>query len=398
MDIIKKLKYIFKETDWVLYIACILTSTFGAFMVYSATYHSISEGSLIARECLSTIVGSILGIIICYIISLFDYELFMRLTPIIGAISLLLMISLFKFGSSPSGRDDAICWLYIGGKNGVSFQPSELVKIGFIITFSTHIESVKDNINTIKNFVLLCVHGLIPIALVILTGDLGSALVFIVIFTGLMFLGGVNLRYFAIAAVTVIVAAPILWITFFSEFQKDRLLAVYFPSALSKEMYDKIIYQQARGLRTIGSGMLTGQGFLKGALTQSGYVPVNESDMVFTVVGEELGLIGCFGLLAIIIFIVFRLAKDGKKSNNIPGYLLCTGVALMIASQTIINIGMNLSLLPCIGITLPFVSSGGTSNMCVYFGIGVAMSVYRQSCEREPVNFRLRNISSPFSH
>ena len=392
-----EIKYFFKETDWVLYLACIITSVFGAFMVYSATYHTIPEGSVVARECLSTVIGSLLGIIICYIISLFDYEVIMRLTPFIMAVCLLFMISLFKFGQSPSNRSDAICWLYFKiGSFKISFQPSELLKIGFIISFTTHIDAIKDNINSFKNILLLGLHGIIPIALVILTGDLGSALVFVVIFLGMMFLAGVQLRYFLAGIVAVTVAAPILWIKFFSAFQKNRLLAVYYPSALTQETYDDVIYQQARGLKAIGSGMITGQGYLKGALTQSGYVPVTESDMIITVIGEELGFIGCIAVLAILTFIVFRLAKDGRKSTNISGYLLCSGVAFMVAAQAIINIGMCLSLLPCIGITLPFISSGGTSNMCVYFGIGVAMSVFRRCSERSPVNFRVRNISTPF--
>ena len=392
-----EIKYLFKETDWILYLACIITSVFGSFMVYSATYRTIPEGSFIARECLTAIIGSVLGIIICYIISLFDYEVIMRLTPFIMAVCLLFMISLFKFGQSPSNRSDAICWLYFHiGNYNISFQPSELLKIGFIISFTTHIDAVKDNINSFKNIVLLGLHGLIPIALVILTGDLGSALVFVVIFIGMMFLAGVHLRYFLAGFVAVIVAAPILWIKFFSSFQKNRLLAVYYPSALTRETYEAVIYQQARGLKAIGSGMITGQGFLKGALTQSGYVPVNESDMIITVIGEELGFIGCLAVLGMLSFIVFRLAKDGKNSANTSGYLLCTGTALMVAAQSIINIGMCLSLLPCIGITLPFISSGGTSNMCIYFGIGVAMSVYRRCSERNPVNFRVRNISTPF--
>ncbi|MBQ8943099.1 MAG: FtsW/RodA/SpoVE family cell cycle protein [Clostridia bacterium] len=392
-----EIKYFFKETDWVLYLACIITSVFGAFMVYSATYNTIPEGSVIARECVSTIAGSVLGIIICFVISLFDYEVIMRLSPFISAVCLLFMISLFKFGQSPSNRSDAICWLYfnIAGFK-ISFQPSELLKTGFIISFTTHIDAVRDNINSLKNILFLGIHGIIPIGLVILTGDLGSALVFVVIFIGMMFLAGVHLRYFIAGAAAVTAAIPVLWIKFFSSFQKNRLLAVYYPSALTKETYEAVIYQQARGLKAIGSGMLTGQGYLKGALTQSGYVPVTESDMIITVIGEELGFIGCLAVLGILTFIVFRLAKDGRKSSNLSGYLLCSGAALMIAAQSVINIGMCLSLLPCIGITLPFISSGGTSNMCIYFAIGVAMSVYRRCSERNPVNFRVRNISTPF--
>ncbi len=387
------LKYILKETDWFLLIACIITSAFGALMVYSATYRSIPEGSFIAKECLSTILGSLIGICIGFIISNFEYELFLRLSPIIAIVGIILLVGLFKFGWAPPDRPDSKCWYDL---KVIYFQPSELVKIGFIITFATHLDSVKEELNSIKNVALLCLHGLVPTGLVILTGDLGSALVFLVIFVGMMFMAGLNLRYFAVAGVGAIVAAPILWIKFFAEHQKNRFLAIYYPSALTEEKYKSVIYQQERGLRAIGSGMLKGDGFLKGALTQSGYVPVNGSDMIFTVIAEELGFFGCIFLLAALTVIVLRLSSDGKKSANFSGNLICTGVALMIASQSIINIGMCLALLPCIGITLPFISSGGSSNMCVYLGIGLALSVYRFNCDREPVSFRVRNISTPF--
>lgn len=387
------MRYFLKETDWFLYIACILTSIFGAMMVYSATFRKIAEDSFIARDCLSTILGSALGILICVIISAVDYEIMMRLTPLIGIVCLGLMVSLFFIGWAPSERPDAICWIKLGS---FRFQPSELVKIGFIITFSTHLDAVKENINSVKNVLLLCIHGALPIGLVVLTGDVGSALVFAVIFVGMMFVAGVNLRYFAIAAVGAIVALPVLWVTFFQQHQKDRLLAIYYPSALEADTYRDIIYQQEHGIRAIGSGMFWGDGYLKGTYTQSGGVPVCESDMIYSVIGEELGFIGCIAVLAVLFIIVYRLFSDGKKSNNLSGYLICGGVAMMVGAQAIINIGMCLKLLPCIGITLPFISSGGSSNLCIYLGIGVAMSVYRYNRNRDPVNFRVRHISTPF--
>ena len=141
-----------------------------------------------------------------------------------------------------------------------------------------------------------------------------------------------------------------------------------------------------------------GDGLFKGTYTQTpGGVPVNESDMVFSVVGEELGFVGCIAMLALMAFIVIRIASVGKKSRNLTGSLLCYGTAFMIAAQTVINIGMCLKLLPSIGITLPFISAGGSSNLCIYFGIAIVMSVYRFNCDRQPVNFRLTNISTPFA-
>ncbi|MBR2868139.1 MAG: FtsW/RodA/SpoVE family cell cycle protein [Clostridia bacterium] len=395
------LKPVLKETDFFLYLTCILTSAFGALMVYSATRNdAIADGDFISRDCLIMILASGVGIAFCILISFLDYDSVVHLWPFIGGICLLLILLLFPFGDGPSDRPNARCWLPIItlGDTKVNFQPSELAKIGFIITFTAHIEAVKDNINNIRNVLLLSLHALVPIGLIIITDDLGSAIVFALIFVGMMFVAGVKLRYFAVAIGMGIAFIPLLWTKFLSAFHRQRILAIYYPEALSEYDYKKIIYQQQRCVNAIGSGQFWGDGLFKGSYTQSPTgVPVNESDMVLSVVGEELGFVGCMALLLILSLIIIRIAYIAKKSRNLTGALLCYGVVFMIGAQTIINIGMCLMLLPSIGITLPFMSAGGSSNLCIYFGIGIAMSVYRFNCDRPPTNFRLVGISTPFS-
>lgn len=394
------IKYALKETDFLLFLMCVLTSAFGSLMVHSATRNdAIADGILISRECLTMIVAAAIGILFCIIISFLDYDAIVRLWPLVGGASLLLLLSLFIWGEGTTDRPEAICWLPIIETDGFSlkFQPSELVKVGFIITFTAHIEAVKDNINSIKNVLLLTLHALVPIGIIILTDDLGSAIVFALMFVGMMFVAGVHLRYFAVALGIGVAAMPLLWVKFLANFHKRRILAIYYPSALSEEVYRDVVYQQQRGLNAIGSGQIFGDGLFKGTYTQSPKgVPVNESDMVFTVVGEELGFVGCIALLLVFALIIYKIVSVGKMSRNITGSLICFGTAFMIGAQVVINIGMCLMLLPSIGITLPFVSAGGSSNLCIYFAIGIVMSVYRFNCNREPINFRLTHISTPF--
>ncbi|MBQ7120974.1 MAG: FtsW/RodA/SpoVE family cell cycle protein [Clostridia bacterium] len=395
------IKYALKETDFLLFITCVLTTAFGALMVSSATRNdAIEAGDLISRECLIMILAAGVGIIACIFISFLDYDAIVGLAPFIGGFCILLLLSLFIFGEGTEDRPEAICWIPIIKTESfsVKFQPSELVKIGFMVTFTAHIEAVKDNINSLKNVIFLAVHALIPIGIIILTDDLGSAIVFAIMFVGMMFVAGVRLRYFAVAAGAVVAMMPLLWTKFLAAFHKRRILAIYYPSALSDEVYRDVVYQQQRGLNAIGSGQFWGDGLFKGTYTQSAAgVPVNESDMVFTVVGEELGFAGCIALLAVLAFIVAKIVSVGKKSRNLTGSMLCFGAAFMIGAQTIINIGMCLMLLPSIGITLPFMSAGGSSNLCIYFAIGIVMSVYRFNCNRSPVNFRLTHVSTPFA-
>lgn len=395
------IKYALKETDFLLYITCILTSAFGALMVYSATRNeAMRDGDMISRDCLIMILAASVGIIACFFISYLDYDAIVRLWPLAGGVCLLLLLLLFPFGDGPSDRPDARCWLPIIKTDGfvVNFQPSELAKIGFLITFTAHIEAVKDNINSIKNVLLLTLHAIVPIGIIIITDDLGSAIVFACIFVGMMFVAGIHMRYFAVAAGGIVAFVPLLWTKFLAGFHKRRILAIYYPSALSEDVYKDVIYQQQRGVNAIGSGGFFGDGLFKGTYTQSSLgVPVNESDMVFTVVGEELGFIGAILFLAVMVFIIVKIVSIGKNSRNLTGSLLCYGTAFMIGAQTIINLGMCLMLLPSIGITLPFMSAGGSSNLCIYFAIGIVMSVYRFNCNRDPVNFRLTHINTPFS-
>ncbi len=395
------IKYAFKETDLLLFILCLATTAFGALMVSSATRNeAIESGDLISRDCLVMILASVVGILIGIFISFLDYDAVVGLAPFVGGFCVLLLLSLFIFGEGTEDRPEAICWIPIIKTDSftVKFQPSELVKIGFMVTFTAHIEAVKDNINSLKNVIFLAVHALIPIGIIILTDDLGSAIVFALMFVGMMFVAGVKMRYFAVAFGTIIAFIPLLWSQFLAPFHKRRILAIYYPSALSEEVYRDVVYQQQRGLNAIGSGQFWGDGLFKGTYTQSAAgVPVNESDMVFTVVGEELGFVGCVALLAVLALIVARIVKIGKMSRNLTGSMLCFGAAFMIGAQTIINIGMCLMLLPSIGITLPFMSAGGSSNLCIYFAIGIVLSVYRFNCNRNPVNFRLTRVSTPFA-
>ncbi len=394
MNILQSIKRGLKTTDKLLLLLCLLTSAFGVLMVYSATYSTLEEGDLISRTAMVMLLAVLVGVTMCIIISYIDYELVLRFWMIIGGVCLLMMLLLFPLGSAPPDRPDAKTWFDF---KIINFQPSELFKIAFIITFAVHLDYVGDEINNLKNALLLCLHGGIPAVIVILTGDLGSALVFVFIFIGMMFASGLAARYFAAAGAFILAAVPILWFGFFSDFQKGRILAVYAPDRLDTALYKKYIFQQQQSVNAIGSGQFFGRGLLNGAYTQSHSVPVNDSDMIFSVVGEELGFVGAFAALTLLALIIIKIVLVGKNANTNTGSLVCYGVAVMIGSQAIMNIGMCLKLLPCIGITLPFFSSGGSSNLCIYIAIGLVMSVYRCSQRGEINNFRYNRISTPFN-
>ncbi len=382
-------KRFFSETDKMLLLLIIATSIFGILMVFSATHCDLAEGQFISRDATVMAAAAFVGIIITLIISALDYNWIMKLWPFIGLFCIALMVVTLLFGVAPEARPDSKCWLDFGG---IYFQSSELVKIGFIITYAMHLELCRDSINTLRSIILLGVHAAIPIGLVVLTGDMGSALVFIFIAIGMLFFAGLHFGFFACGAITAIAASPLIWMFVFSDYQKNRFLALIKPEDFPDESF-----QQLRGLNALGSGGFFGQGFLKGAYTQAGAVPESENDMIFSVVGEETGFLGCLIALALLFLIVWEMFRIGKNSREFSAQLACCGMAVLITSQVIINLGMCLMVLPVIGITLPFFSAGGSSTLCLYVGLGLVFSIYRYNRSREVVNFRLSKISTPFS-
>ena len=368
------IKLFFKETDLWLLISCVLTSIFGFIMVCSATKCNLKPDETLSRDCIIMLIAIFIGIALCLFISYFNYEVFTKFWLLIGAVCLVSMILLFFIGSGPQERPDVHTWIKF---KFFSIQPSEFVKIGFIITFSVHLQKLKDKINHPLSILLLGIHALTPILLVIKTGDMGSALVFMLITVSMLFVAGVHWGYFLGGLGLVAATSPLIWMYVFSDIQKNRFLALLYP-----KQYPDIIYQQERALTAIGAGGISGQGLFKGVYTQAGYVPEAQNDMIFSALAEELGFVGCFVALLLLSFISIRILSIGRKSREHSTNLICCGISTMIIGQVIINIGMCLMLLPCIGITLPFFSAGGSSNLSVYLGIGLVLSIYRHNCDR----------------
>ncbi len=385
-------KLYFRETDKLLFFLCLCASVFGMLLVYSAT--KSGSTTAIPPDLRTMLMAVGVGLLLCLLISFLDYEVIIRLWPLIALFCVLIMCTLFIWGVAPNARQDARSWLDL---KVFYFQPSELVKIGFIITFAVHLDAVKDHVSKFKTVLLLGMHGLIPIGLVVATGDDGSALIFFLMFLGMMFAAGVHWGYFAAGFAAVAVAFPAIWALgdkfILNQDQKNRFLAVLYPELYARSE----AFQQNRGIGAIGSGQLFGQGLFDGSYTQSGAVPESENDFIFTVAAEEFGFIGAMAVLLLLAAIILRIVINGKRANDNASYLMCMGMASMLAAQTVINIGMVLQWLPVIGITLPFFSAGGSSNLCVYIGIGLMMSIYRFNQKTPAADFRLQRVVTRFT-
>lgn len=388
--IIKGLTKFFTKSDVILWLLTIAASVYSLLLINSM--QRSTDYSYITPQLLALVVGYIAAIVI----TLIDYERIARFWPLLAAVSLGLLVLVFLIGRNVTGTDDT-AWITLPG--GVSFQPSELVKIFFIITFSKHMQLLKDNdmLHSLVGVISLLIHMGIPVVLIHMQGDDGTVLIFLFMFLIMAFIGGVQLRYFLIMILLLATGIPIFWTYFLNEEQKSRFTAIFDIDGNALKTYG---WQQYQGKVSVASGGLSGTGLGSGPRVASGIVPEQENDFIYTVAGEELGFIGCVLLLFILLLICVKIMMDAMSARDYLGKMICVGVFAVIGVQTVINIGMVLGLLPVIGITLPFFSSGGSSLMSVLIGIGLVQSVHFhkdviESPQGKLSNNRYKYLNSP---
>lgn len=308
-----------------------------------------------------------LGIVGALFASAFDPDDLARLWKLYVPPVLLLMVLTYFIGSGREGSDN-VSWLKVAG---VSIQPSEFLKIAFILTFALHLSKVREDINKPLPLLLVLLHGAAPVLLVLLQQDDGVTLIMAGIVVAMLFTAGVNRKLIMAGVAAVVVALPMVWFYVLSEFQRQRFMVVWNPE-LDPTGQD-LAYQQLRGLTALGSGQMFGIGIFN---ENHLYVPDNYNDFIFTFLGESLGFVGCFLLVLALGTVCVRLLHTSVNSKSYVGKYLCVGVFAMFAIQSVVNIGMCLMVMPVIGVTLPLVSAGGSSVLSSYAGIGLALSVY----------------------
>lgn len=356
-----------RQTDQLLLLSCVVAAGYGLTLVYSAT---VTSGGT-WKDCLMQLVCIVLGIVAALILSRIDYENIALIWPVLaGAVVVLMGLTFTSLGYSVPGTDDQN-WLEIPlGSRSFLFQPSELMKIVFILTFSKHLSTVREHVNRPLTVLLLCAHGLAPALLVALQGDDGNAAIFLLMFAAMLFAGGVKPVYFLIGLIGVLGAVPLFWSRLTPD-KQARFLCVIFP-----DKYPDTGWQQQTGLAAMGSGQLWGTGYLEGG----GHgLYARNNDFIFTVAGEEFGFIGSLLLLVILAVIVFAIFRNAMAARDRLGMFIAIGMMSLIGFQSLVNIGMTVRLLPVLGITLPFFSAGGSSVLTLFLGIGLVLSVHHYS-------------------
>ena len=365
---------ILRQADWLLLCLCCGAALFGLVMIASATNFLNSWKMVIVQAC-----AIVLGVGIYFLMSQIDLtEAAKRWKWLLGFGIVMFLLLKTPLGIENNGNR---AWLGIQGFPA-NIQPAEIVKLTFILVLSRQLVWVKENwgLKSLRSIAFLAGHVLLMVGLYyVISSDMGSALVYIFIFAAMAFVAGVAARWFIIALLGGGAAFYLLWeLDKIPDYMKERFMVVF------DHNLDPLGagWQQTRSLMAIGGGRLTGQGLLHGAQTQSTSsvnLPFRHTDFIFAVIGEELGMLGCVLTLALLAAIVIRCIVAARNAKSQLDAYICVGVAGMLVFQIVSNVGMCLFVLPVVGLTLPFISYGGSSVVTLFIAMGMVSGIQKRS-------------------
>ena len=360
-----------RDLDWILLIAAFALSLMGSLLVWSASRADLASESdpqsYLKRHLINIGVALVLG----FIASRINYRLLRAYTPVVYVVSMILLLVPFVPGL---GVTIAGARAWIDVPLGLTIQPSEFAKITVILMMAALLSERRDREEepSAQDVLLALVVAAIPTAIILVQNDTGTVLILAAVSLSIVAVSGVPTRWLVglIGAAILGVLASIQ-LGLLQEYQVDRLTSFINPDDdVSASAYNA---NQAR--IAIGGGGLDGYGLFEGPQTQGNFVPVNESDFIFTVAGEELGFLGSALLIVLMAVILWRAVLTAWKADDLYGRLVATGVAAWLAFQMFENIGMTLGIMPITGIPLPFVSAGGTSMMATWIALGLLQTV-----------------------
>lgn len=350
-----------RNVDWPLIVVTTVLTLFGLVAIYSTTRGPDNDTFFVMKQAIFMVAG--LGAL-SFVASI-DYRMYRDFLGLIGIVSATGLILVLIIGAEVRGTKG---WFIIGP---FSLQPAEFAKITLIVVCAALFTGRSGSIEAPRIVGALCALGGIAI-LVLAEGETGSVLVYCFIALGIFFAAGIQLRVVFLLIVTgVIVFALILSMGLLKEYQQDRLSAFLDAETDTQG----VAYNQLQSRAAVGSGGLTGQGLFQGPQTQNGFVPEQETDFIFTVVAEELGFIGAVAILGLEALILVRIFRVAQLSRDAFGTLICVGVFSMLLLQVFQNVGMTLRIMPVTGITMPFVSYGGSSLLTSMLAVGMVQSV-----------------------
>ena len=365
----EELKDFRHKGDMMLLLLCLIVAGFGLVCITSATSADKFGNNIRYIAFQSLAIG--LGVVIYAIISSIDLDLMSEYRGAMVAFNIFLLLMLIPFGTdNNTGNRSWLDFPFLP----INIQPAEICKITYIAIMASVMSSHQNNISNPISVFHMVFHLMILFGLnMVLSSDMGVSLIFVFIFVGMTFAGGVSIWWFALAIGGIVVAAPILW-QFLGKHQQNRILILFDetidPLGINERYHSKI------NLQSLTGGGLTGQGLFNGNRTQGGNLFAQHTDYIFSSMGEELGFIGCVVIMLLELAIIARCIYVGIKCPDYMRRVVCFGAASALMFQVMINTGMCIGVMPVIGLTLPLISYGPSSVVTIFGMLGLVSGAY----------------------
>jgi rod shape determining protein RodA len=351
-----------KQLDWILIISAFLLVGIGLLSIYSSSLGK-EDFFNFKKQIVFFGIGIFLMLLFCF----FDWRIFRENTYLILILylfCLLSLIGLFFFAPEIRGVQR---WYKLGL---VSIDPIEFAKIILIILLAKYFSMRHIEMYQVKHILLSGFYVFLPVSLIFFQPDFGSIIILVALWIGVLIVSGIKLRHFLILFLCGLLVLSLTWVFLMRDYQKERIISFVMPT-------DPLgaAWSQNQAKIAIGSGGIFGQGLFKGSQTQYGFLPEPQTDFIFSVIAEETGLIGVSVLLMLFLVLIWRIFKIAVNSQSNFPRLFSIGLIIILISQIFINIGMNLGILPIIGISLPLVSYGGSNLIAILAGLGIIQNI-----------------------
>ena len=372
-DFFQELKSFFRKGDMILLVMCLAISAFGCLIIAST-----NDWRGFSRYLIIQIAAIGLGVLAYAIMSSIDLEFFSEHRAALVIFSMGLLLLLIPFGTDlKSGNRSWLDFPFLP----FNIQPAEICKISYILITASVMNAHQNHISSVRSvfhtgFYLILLVG----TNMLISRDAGVSLIFVFIFLGMAFAGGVKLFWFLMGGGAVVAAWPILWNHIFDTHQRNRILVLFDESI--DPLGTKERYHIIRSLKSLTGGGMTGQGLFNGNRTQIGALPSQHTDFIFSAIGEELGYVGCALVLIMLLALVARCVWVGTQSPDYMRRLVCFGAASALIFQIFVNVGMCIGVVPVIGLTLPLISYGGSSVVTIYAMLGLVSGVHARPAPR----------------
>ena len=355
----------FRKGDMLLLALCLITTVFGVIILSSVTAHMGATRFVIIQ-----LVAAVLGVILYAVISSIDLDLIMEYRLFLVIFNCVFLLMLIPFGVSHGGNRS---WLDIPGLP-FEIQVAEILKTTYILIAASVMSAHQNRLSKFKSVMHMVLHLGILVGLnMALSKDAGVSLIFVFIFIGMTFAGGVHKGWFLTAISGIVAGLPILWNYILQDHQRNRFLVLFDPSVDANAT--GIRWHSNQALLSLTGGGFYGQGLYNGRRTTVGGLKAQHTDYIFSAIGEELGFIGCMAIIILEFAIIARIIYVGIRTPDFARRVVCFGAAAALIFQVTINIGMNLGVMPVIGLTLPFISYGGSSMLSLYAMLGLVSGV-----------------------